>query len=52
MGSDPMLAMSLLRYVKWVYLANIYKLINEYILELFCIKPNSSRACLWTNFFA
>ena len=26
MGSDPMLAMSLLRYVKWVYLANIYKI--------------------------
>ena len=29
-----MLAMLLLRYMWWVYLANTYKLINESILEL------------------
>ena len=51
-GSGLMLAMSLIKYVWWVYLANTYKLMIESILKLFCIKPYNSRACLWTNFFA
>ena len=52
MGSGTMLAILLLRYVSWIYLANTYKLINESIPELLRIKPYNSWACSWTNFVA
>ena len=32
--------------------SEIVPLINESMLELLCIKPSSSWACLWTIFFA
>ena len=44
-----MLVMSLLRYMQRIYLANTYKLINKFMLELLYIKLNSSR--LFVNKF-